>query len=293
MSRLPPWFKKRLPPPGAIGSVRGLIDGLGLHTVCDSALCPNLGDCFARGTATFLLMGDTCTRRCTFCAVAKGAPSPLDPDEPANLAEAVAKLGLHHVVVTSVSRDDLADGGAAHLARTIECLHDIDAGNRPTVEVLVPDFGGSVESLRTIVAARPEVINHNIETVPRLYPEVRPEAGYARSLKLLRLVKELDGGIVTKSGLMLGLGETRPEILEVMVDLRDAGCDLLTMGQYLAPSAGHHPVAEYVTPEAFLEYRDAGREMGFGGVASAPLVRSSFDADRLYATAIASEVSRR
>ncbi|MEE8354120.1 MAG: lipoyl synthase, partial [Dehalococcoidales bacterium] len=174
MSRLPPWFRKKLPAAGAVGGVRGLIDGFGLHTVCDSALCPNLGDCFSKGTATFLLLGDTCTRRCTFCAVAKGAPSPLDPDEPANLAEATGKLGLRHVVVTSVTRDDLADGGAAHFTRTIECLHD--AGNRPTVEVLVPDFGGSVESVRTVVAARPEVINHNLETVPRLYPEVRPEA---------------------------------------------------------------------------------------------------------------------
>jgi len=289
MSRLPPWFKKKLPPPGAINGVRGLIDGHGLHTVCDSALCPNLGDCFSRGTATFLLMGDVCTRYCTFCAVAKGTPLPLDPNEPANLADAVVKMGLRHVVVTSVTRDDIADGGAAHFARTIECLHGID--NRPTVEVLVPDFGGSVESLRTVVAARPEVVNHNLETVPRLYPEVRPGAGYSRSLELLRLVKQLNGGIVTKSGLMLGLGETREEVLEVMAGLREVGCDLLTLGQYLAPSADHHPVAAYITPEAFHEYQDVGLEMGFRGVASAPLVRSSFDADRLYARAITTGIS--
>ncbi len=291
VSRLPPWFRKKLPAAGTVGGVRGLIDGLGLHTVCDSALCPNLGDCFSRGTATFLIMGDTCTRRCTFCAVAKGAPLPLDPHEPANLAEAAGKLGLRHVVVTSVTRDDLADGGAAHFARTIECLHG--AGDGLTVEVLVPDFGGSAESLRTVVAARPEVVNHNLETVPRLYPEVRPEADYARSLELLRLVKKLDDGIVTKSGLMLGLGETRPEVLRVMADLRDAGCDLLTLGQYLAPSAGHHPVVGYVTPDEFREYEDTGREMGFRGVASAPLVRSSFDADRLYALAITPGVTGR
>ena len=291
MSRLPPWFKKRLPPPGVIGGVRSLVEEHGLYTVCDSALCPNLGDCFSKGTATFLLMGDQCTRRCSFCAVAKGTPLALDPDEPANLAEAAAKLGLRHVVVTSVTRDDLADGGAAHFARTIECLHGI--GDRPTVEVLVPDFGGSAEALGTVVAAGPEVINHNLETVPRLYPEVRPEAGYARSLELLRLAKELDHGIVTKSGLMLGLGETRPEVLEVMADLREADCDLLTLGQYLAPSAGHHPVADYVTPEVFCEYKEAALEMGFRGVASAPLVRSSFDADRLYARAVTPGVGGR
>ncbi len=291
MSRLPPWFKQKLPPPGAVGSVRGLIDDLGLHTVCDSALCPNLGDCFSKGTATFLIMGDQCTRRCTFCAVAKGTPSPLDPDEPANLAEAAAKLGLCHVVVTSVTRDDLADGGAAQFARIIECLHA--TADRPTVEVLVPDFGGSAESLRMVAAARPEVINHNLETVPRLYPEVRPVAGYRRSLALLRMIKEIDDGIVTKSGLMLGLGETRPEVLQVMADLRDVDCDLLTLGQYLAPSAGHHVVSDYVTPDVFHEYEDTGREMGFRGVAAAPLVRSSFDADRLYARAITPEVSGR
>ncbi len=291
MSRLPPWFKKKLPPPRAVGSVRGLIDDLGLHTVCDSALCPNLGDCFSRGTATFLLLGDQCTRRCTFCAVAKGTPSPLDPDEPVNLAEAAVKLGLRHVVVTSVTRDDLADGGAAQFARTIECLHGI--GARPTVEVLVPDFAGSVESIRMVAAARPEVINHNLETVPRLYAEVRPVAGYRRSLALLRMVKEIDNGIVTKSGLMLGLGETRPEVLQVMADLRDVDCDLLTLGQYLAPSTEHHPVTDYVTPDVFREYEDSGREMGFRGVAAAPLVRSSFDADRLYARVIAPEVSGR
>lgn len=293
MSRLPPWFKQKLPSPGAVSGVRDLINGLGLHTVCDSALCPNLGDCFSKGTATFLILGDTCSRRCSFCAVAKGVPLPLDSDEPARLAEAAAKLGLRHVVVTSVTRDDLADGGADHFARTIECLHNIGTGDGMTVEVLVPDFGGSAESIRTVVAARPEVINHNLETVPRLYPEVRPEAGYGRSLALLRLVKELDGGIVTKSGLMLGLGETRPEVLQVMADLRDVDCDLLTLGQYLAPSAGHHAVADYVTPEVFSGYEEVGREMGFGGVAAAPLVRSSFDADRLYARAIAPGVSGR
>ena len=291
MSRLPPWFKKKIPQPEAVSGVRKLIEEHGLHTVCDSALCPNLGDCFSNGTATFLIMGDTCTRNCAFCAITNGTPLPPDPHEPEKVAEAATTLGLRHVVVTSVTRDDLADGGAAHFARTIECLHGIDG--RPTVEVLVPDFGGYIEALEVVVAAWPEVINHNLETVPRLYSEVRPEAGYACSLELLRRVKELSGSIVTKSGLMLGLGEGQPEVIAVMADLREVGCDLLTLGQYLAPSKAHHGVVEYITPKVFAEYKDIGWAMGFRAVASAPLVRSSFDADRLYARAINPDVGGR
>lgn len=280
MGRLPPWFRQKIPAPAVLADMRTLLDGLGLHTICESAHCPNLGGCFSRKTATFLLLGDICSRTCTFCAVSNGTAAPVDPEEPAHLAEAVAGLGLKHVVITSVTRDDLPDGGAGHFAGTVTQLR----GGDPTltVEVLVPDFGGRPESVRVVVDSRPNVINHNLETVPRLYPEVRPQADYRRSLGLLAQVKELDSGIVTKSGVMVGLGETREEMLRVMADLRQVGCDLLTVGQYLQPSAQHHPVARYVSPEEFRDYERAGREMGFSGVASAPLVRSSFDAAHLY-----------
>jgi len=283
--RLPPWFKKRIPKPGTMSGMRALIDGLSLHTICESALCPNIGDCFSQGTATFLLLGDTCTRNCTFCAVKKGVPETVDEEEPEHLAEAVKRLGLKHIVITSVTRDDLSDGGAAHFSRTIRRLQAEDRAL--TVEVLVPDFAGSPEALRLVVDARPDVINHNLETVRRLYPEVRPKADYHRSLELLRLVKELDGRIITKSGLMVGLGETKDEMLRVMADLREVDCGLLTIGQYLAPSSEHHPVVRFVTPDEFSEYERIGQDMGFRAVASSPLVRSSFDAARLYARATA------
>jgi len=263
--------------------MKGLLDGLSLHTICESARCPNIGRCFADGTATFLILGDVCTRNCTFCAVKKGHPTPPDENEPQHVLEAVTRLGLNYVVITSVTRDDLPDGGAGQFARTIELLHE----NRKDimVEVLVPDFLGSAEATKTVTEAHPEVLNHNIETVPRLYPEVRPRADYSRSLELLYLVKNLDPEIVTKSGLMLGLGETKAEVIEVMSDLREAGCDLLTIGQYLQPSPQHHPVVRFVTPDEFAEYEDTGRNMGFAEVASAPLVRSSFKAAELYARA--------
>lgn len=282
-SRLPPWFKKRIPEPGTMSGMRVLMNGLSLNTICESGLCPNIGDCFSKGTATFLLLGDTCTRNCTFCAVKKGVPGPVDEEEPEHLAEAVRKLGLKHVVITSVTRDDLSDGGATHFARTIRRLRAEDRAL--TVEVLVSDFAGSPEAVRLVVDACPDVINHNLETVPRLYPEVRPKADYKRSLELLRLVKELDGRIITKSGLMVGLGETRDEMLRVMDDLREVDCGLLTIGQYLAPSSEHHPVVRFVSPDEFSEYERIGQEMGFRAVASAPLVRSSFDAAHLYTRA--------
>jgi len=278
--RLPPWFKKKVPDPRVLASMRSLFDELSLHTICENALCPNLGDCFSNRTATFLLLGDICTRNCTFCAVKKGVPCPVDEKEPQHLAEAVEKLGLRHVVITSVTRDDLPDGGAAHFARTIARLQEKDKGL--TVEVLIPDFGGSLRSLKMVVDAHPDVINHNLETVPRLYPQVRPKADFQRSLRLLGQARELDSHIVTKSGLMVGLGETRDELLQAMEELRKVNCDLLTIGQYLQPSAHHHPVVRYVSPEEFVEYESLGKAMGFCDVASVPLVRSSFNAAQLY-----------
>ncbi len=278
--RLPPWFKKKVPDPRVLASMRSLFDELSLHTICENALCPNLGDCFSNRTATFLLLGDICTRNCTFCAVKKGVPCPVDEKEPQHLAEAVEKLGLRHVVITSVTRDDLPDGGAAHFARTIARLQEKDKAL--TVEVLIPDLGGSLRSLKMVVDAHPDVINHNLETVPRLYPQVRPKADFQRSLRLLGQARELDSHIVTKSGLMVGLGETRDELLLAMEELRKVNCDLLTIGQYLQPSAHHHPVVRYVPPEEFVEYESLGKAMGFCDVASVPLVRSSFNAAQLY-----------
>jgi len=278
--RLPPWFKQRLADPNVMSSMHGLLDGLKLHTICQSALCPNIGRCFTAGTATFLILGDTCTRRCTFCAVKKGQPSPVDEAEPEHLLEAVKNLGLSYVVVTSVTRDDLPDGGASQFVHTVTRLRENVPGI--TVEVLVPDFRGSEEAIRMVVASGPQVINHNVETVSRLYAEVRPGANYDRSLELLYAVKKLDRTIVTKSGLMLGLGESREEIIEVMSDLREANCNLLTIGQYLQPSPQHHPVVQFIPPEEFVGYEATGREMGFAEVASSPLVRSSYRAAELY-----------
>jgi len=259
-ARLPSWFKQKSADPGTMGQVEGLLEKLSLHTICDSAQCPNVGDCFSRRTATFLILGDVCTRNCRFCAVAKGKPLAVDDEEPEHLLAAVAELGLRYVVITSVTRDDL-------------------------VEVLIPDFQGSLEALRVVVEAGPQVLNHNVETVPRFYPEVRALADYRRSVELLSRVKDLDSGMVTKSGLMLGLGETREEVVEVMRELREARCDLLTLGQYLPPSEQHYPLARFVTPEEFSELAALGRELGFAEVASAPLVRSSFRAAELYAKA--------
>ena len=280
--RLPPWFKQR-PNPEAVMAMEGLLDSLSLHTICQSAHCPNAGDCFSRKTATFLILGNICTRNCRFCAVEKGSPLPVDEEEPEHLLEAVEALGLRYVVITSVTRDDLPDGGAAHFARTVNLLRDKRPGVR--VEVLVPDFLGSREALSTVVAASSSVLNHNVETVPRLYPGVRSRADYRRSIRLLGTVKELDPGMITKSGLMLGLGETKDEVVAVMKDLREAGCDLLTLGQYLPPSPQHYPLSRYVSPQEFTEFEATGRSLGFAEVASAPLVRSSFRAAELYAKA--------
>ncbi len=293
LMRKPDWLKVSLPANGELGRVRGLLRGLELHTVCQSAMCPNLGHCFASGTATFMILGDLCTRVCGFCAVAKGRPAPLDSGEPERVAEAARQLGLSHVVVTSVTRDDLPDGGAAHFATTIEALRRAVPG--ASIEVLIPDLRGDPTALEAVLAAGPTVLNHNVETVPRLYPRVRPQADYRRSLEVLRRAKGwaagraaggAPGGVagtsgrapLTKSGLMVGLGETPAEVSAVMEDLRQAGCDLLTIGQYLRPSRHHLPVEEYVPPEVFEQYQRRGEALGFAGVFAGPLVRSSFHA---------------
>lgn len=282
-TRLPSWFRQPSVDPEAMGLVEGILESLSLHTICESARCPNAGDCFSRKTATFLILGNVCTRNCSFCAVDKGRPLAVDDEEPEHLLAAVEKLGLRYVVITSVTRDDLDDGGASHFARTIRLIRERRWGK--LIEVLIPDFQGSFEALQVVAEARPEVINHNIETVPRLYSEVRSLANYQRSVRLLSWVKDLEPGIVTKSGLMLGLGETREEVVEVMKELREARCDLLTLGQYLPPSKQHYPLSRFVTPEEFGELAATGRELGFAEVASSPLVRSSFKAAELYAKA--------
>jgi lipoate synthase len=270
----PDWLKVRVSSE-ELEKMQVFLSNMSLNTVCQSADCPNIGECFAKRTATFMIMGNICTRGCRFCAVDKGHPLPLDEDEPRRVAEAARKLGLRHAVVTCVTRDDIPDGGAQHFAKTINELRKIPG---LTVEVLVSDFMGNEESIKTVVMARPDVINHNIETVPRLYSMVRPRADYQRSLNLLKRVKELDDNILTKSGIMVGLGELEDEVIEVMQDLRDIDCDMMTIGQYLRPSGKHIEVAEYITPEQFKRYREIGYQMGFKYIASGPLVRSSYHA---------------
>jgi lipoic acid synthetase len=259
-----------------VSETSGLLAHLGLSTVCDEARCPNRGECFSHHTATFLILGDTCTRGCTFCAVNKGKPLPLEPDEPQRLARAVAELGLRHVVITSVTRDDLPDGGAAHYTRVVETLRERCPGVR--VELLVPDFRGSREALATVLASEPDILAHNLETVPRLYPLVRRGADYRRSLKVLQQAKQHSSKVVTKSGLMLGLGEESPEVEKVLQDLRQVDCDMLTLGQYLSPSLHHVPVARYLRPEEFVSWQRQALDFGFKSVAAGALVRSSYKA---------------
>ncbi|WP_031513814.1 lipoyl synthase [Desulfofalx alkaliphila] len=273
--RKPEWLKIQLKGAERQLGVKKMLNRLSLHTVCEEANCPNKIECFGRKTATFMILGSICTRNCTFCNVTKGRPRDVDPLEPAHVLDAVKELGLKHVVITSVTRDDLPDGGAGHFAAVINELHKI----KVTVEVLIPDFQGKVEALQLVVDARPQIINHNVETVPHLYPKVRPKADYLRSLKLLERVKEMNPQIFTKSGIMLGLGEKTQEVIGVMKDLRGVGCDILTIGQYLAPSNKHHPVVEYVHPEVFEEYGETASDFGFKHVVSGPLVRSSYHAD--------------
>lgn len=285
--RLPEWMLRPLATPGKGEAVERILGELRLDTVCRSARCPNRGECYASGVATFLIMGATCTRRCGFCAVESGDPDPLDSEEPARVAEAARRMGLDHVVVTTVTRDDVPDGGASQFVAVIEALKGAVPG--ATVEVLTSDFAGVNASVDAVADARPDVFGHNLETVPRLYRSVRPAADYGRSLAVLARVKARSaahpGVVLTKSGLMLGLGETPDEVVAVMRDLREAGCDLLTLGQYLRPSDAHLPVAEYVTPPAFDAYAEAARGLGFAEVASSPLVRSSYRAGQMRAAA--------
>ncbi|MBU1275754.1 MAG: lipoyl synthase [Proteobacteria bacterium] len=279
----PPWLRRKLAPAGSAGLVRASLEGSGLFTVCQEAQCPNRGECYGRGEATFLLLGPACTRRCTFCAVSKQKPSSPDPQEPDNAARAAAELGLEYVVLTMVTRDDLPDGGAAQVAATIQRLHQSLPG--VGVEALISDLGGSAEALRTVLDAGPRVLNHNLETVPRLYGELRPQARYRRSLEVLE--RAAAAGMLAKSGLMLGLGETRDELLAVFDDLLATGCRMLTLGQYLAPSRQHHPVARYLPPEEFDSLRGEALARGFAAVASGPYVRSSYLAAQLWLQAAA------
>jgi lipoyl synthase len=274
----PSWLKIKLPSASESARVKSLLRNAKLHTVCEEAACPNLPECFGKGTATFMILGDVCTRRCPFCEVAHGRPLPADVKEPINLAQTVKDMALKYVVVTSVDRDDLRDGGAQHFADCIRSIRDINPGIR--VEVLVPDFRGRMEiAIKILAEEPPEVFNHNLETIPRLYKQARPGADYAWSLDLLKQYKAKRPDIRTKSGLMVGLGETNDEIVEVMRDLRDHNCDMLTIGQYLAPSQHHLPVERYVTPDEFEWFRKIGLELGFSHVASGPFVRSSYHAD--------------
>jgi lipoic acid synthetase len=278
LPRKPPWIRVKAPMGPGVRRIKNLLRQQQLHTVCEEASCPNLAECFSHGTATFMVMGDLCTRRCPFCDVAHGRPKPLDVDEPAHLAEAVAMMELKYVVITSVDRDDLRDGGAGHFAACVSLLRERCPETR--IEILVPDFRGRLDrALAALAAAPPDVLNHNLETVPRLYRMARPGADYPWSLRLLERFKEQHAGIPTKSGLMLGLGEERHEVEQVLRDLRAHGCDMLTVGQYLQPSRHHLPVKRFWEPGEFESIGDYARGLGFTSVASGPLVRSSYHAD--------------
>jgi lipoic acid synthetase len=280
--RIPEWLRLKLPTENTFARTRNLLDDLRLHTVCESAKCPNHWECWSKGTATFMIAGDRCTRACGFCAVSTAKPFALETDEPQRVAEATRRMKLKHVVITAVARDDLADGGAEHFRQTIEAVRAANPGI--VIEVLVPDFLEKDSSLENVLSAEPEIFNHNLETVRRLTPSVRSRATYDRSLSVLRKVKEKRGeGIFTKSGLMLGLGERKDELFTAMEDLRRAHCDILTLGQYLQPTLKHLPVVEFIHPDAFAEYKSVAEKMGFTHVASGPMVRSSYHADEVSA----------
>ncbi len=280
--RIPEWLRLKLPTQSAFAQTRNLIHDLGLHTVCESAKCPNHWECWSKGTATFMIAGDRCTRACGFCSIDTSKPFPLEADEPARVAEAASRMGLRHAVITAVARDDLKDGGADHFRRTIEAVRAASPGI--VIEVLVPDFNDKDEAIDIVLSARPEIFNHNLETVRRLTPQVRSRAKYDRSLSVLRKVKERAGDAIhTKSGLMLGLGETEEELLQAMDDLRGARCDILTLGQYLQPTLRHLPVEAFIPPAKFDEFGEIAREKGFLHVASGPMVRSSYHADEFSA----------
>ncbi|MFH1991967.1 MAG: lipoyl synthase [Pseudomonadota bacterium] len=278
----PRWLKRRLPTGPAYENVRALLSKSRLHTVCQEARCPNLWECFSRQTSTFLIMGPYCTRNCRFCNVTHGPSGPTDPEEPARVAEAVKSLKLSYVVITSVTRDDLPDGGAGLFAKTIKAIRTRIPGT--LVEVLIPDFQGNKDALQKVITAHPEVLNHNLETVPRLYPSVRPQANYRRSLLLLKRARRFDTSIPTKSGLMLGLGELPEEVEKTLQDLLEAGCSILTLGQYLQPTKEHLNVERFIPPAEFDEWKKIALAMGFAEVASGPLVRSSYHAKDLYQT---------
>jgi lipoyl synthase len=274
--RLPEWLTIRLPRPDTIKQVEQMMRTKNLHTVCESARCPNLPECWSKKTATFMILGDTCTRSCGFCAIKVGRGLTVNQEEPADIAKVASDLGLKHIVVTSVARDDLADQGSIQFAKTIEELHK----QNPLciVEVLTPDFKGDRECIENVCRAKPEIYNHNIETVERLHTLVRPQAKYARTLRVLEMVKEIDPAIYTKSGIMLGLGETKEEVIQTLEDLREVGVDAVTIGQYLRPTMRHLPVVEYIHPTEFKEYEKIGEELGFAFVASGPFIRSSYNA---------------
>lgn len=276
-STLPDWFRQRLPACRSAENVVEILDRLRINTVCESAECPNRTSCYSKLTATFMILGNTCTRNCTFCAVPKGSPAPPDPGEAERIGQAVRELGLKFAVITSVTRDDLPDGGDRHFAAAARAVRRINPGT--LLELLIPD----IERADAILGAAPEVIGHNLETVPRFYPELRPGAEYRKSLRVLERIKKKRPDIVTKSGIMLGLGETKEEIGKTMDDLLESGCDVLTLGQYLRPSRRHFPVREYISPEAFVELRETALAKGFKSAAAAPLVRSSYMAHELFA----------
>lgn len=280
MTAKPEWLRVKAPQWQRVGSVKEILRNLSLNTVCEEASCPNIGECFHAGTATFLIMGPACTRACPYCDIDfEKKPKPLDENEPLNLAEAVRHLNLNHVVITSVSRDDLADGGASQFVRCIEAIRNLSP--KTTIEVLIPDLCGNWEALATIVRAQPEVLNHNSETVPRLYRRVRPQGNYRRSLELLQRTRQLAPQIYTKSGIMVGLGETEPEVRQVMADLRSVDCDIITIGQYLQPSAQHLVVRDFIAPAQFEAWREYGEKVGFLQVVSSPLTRSSYHAEQV------------
>jgi lipoic acid synthetase len=276
--RLPEWLRLKLPASSTFEQTRALLSEFKLHTVCESAKCPNHWECWSKKTATFMIAGDRCTRACSFCSIAAAKPLPLDPDEPKRVAEATKRLGLKHVVVTAVARDDLADGGAEHFQKTIEAIREFNPGI--VIEVLTPDFQDDDASIDMVLAARPHIFNHNLETIRRLTPSVRHRATYDRSLSVLGKVKQKAGErVYTKSGMMLGLGETEAEVVQAMRDLRAANCDMLTLGQYLQPTLQQRPVVEFVTPAQFDAFGEMARTLGFVHVASGPMVRSSYHAD--------------
>ena len=276
MLEKPQWLKRTFRDNSNLNYVREMLSALHLNTICDEAMCPNYVECFTKKTATFMILGVNCTRNCRFCNVTNREPQEIDTNEPNRVAEAVFKLGLKYVVITSVTRDDLPDGGAAHFAATIRAIHELCPDT--AVEVLIPDFLGNKEALKIVTDANPEVISHNMETVKALYDQVRPQAIYERSLDVLKSIKLLAPHIRSKTGIMLGLGENELQVYEVMEDLRAVGCEFLTIGQYLSPSSAHYPVQEYITPEAFDHYGQIAKEKGFAFVASAPFVRSSYHA---------------